>query len=206
MRVLITRHGQTEENLSGILQGQGHGTITKHGYSQIEALIKRLEKENVRLIISSDASWCIRTTRRIADVIHMPVEYTPLIRKKDNGGFVGKRHDLVDWEGLGEFEARKAPGGENLIEVRERARKFFRGLKERSVNDTILVVSHGTFLKLLIGDAMGMSLHDSIFKLCIDNCSLTEIDVDPKLQDGFVFGYINDRSHALQSESHEIVE
>lgn len=198
VRLLITRHGKTKENVEGIIQGKEHGNLNKEGIKQISKLIKRLKKERIDMIISSDILRCKKTTEEIVKKIKVPIEYSILIREKDNGKLVGKNHKEVNWDDLkGDFETRKAKDGENLREVRERGRKFFKKiLKEDSKEDkTILIVSHGAFLKVFIGDLLGMSLYDSIFKLFIDHCSLTEIDIDKKYKEGYQIKFINEKNY-----------
>ncbi len=193
-KILITRHGETKENVDGVVQGKEHGNINKKGFEQIRDLIEKLKKENISKIISSDVARCKVTTEEILKEINVPAEYISLIREKDNGDFVGKSHKNFDWAELsGTFETRKAPNGENLIEVRERTRKFFKELTEKYVdsNETILIVSHGAFLKILLGDLLGMSLHDSIFKLYISHCSLIEIDLDKKYNSKYQLKSLN---------------
>lgn len=34
MKIIIIRHGETEENAAGIIQGQSHGTLSKKGIEQ----------------------------------------------------------------------------------------------------------------------------------------------------------------------------
>ena len=198
MKLLITRHGQTKENIEGTIQGKYRGNINEKGFEQISNLIKRLKKEKIDLIISSDIPRCKITTLEIKKKINIPIEYTNLIREKDNGDWIGKRHQEVNWDKLGEdFETRKAPNGENLQQVRKRGRKFFNGLinKYGNTNKTILIVSHGAFLKVFVGDLLGMSLYDSIFKLFIEHCSLTEIEVDEKYKSGYQFKFINEKDY-----------
>jgi len=198
VKILITRHGQTKQNVDGIVQGKEHGEINDKGFTQIKELIKRLKSEKIDKIISSDIPRCKITTEEILKEIKLPVEYTLIIREKDNGSLVGKSHKNFSWDELsGTFETRKAPDGENLEEVRERGKKFFEDLKERYENsqETILVVSHGAFLKVFIGNLLGMDLYDSIFKLFIEHCSLTELEIDKKHKEGYRFNFINDSSH-----------
>ena len=193
-KILITRHGETKENVNGIVQGKEHGNISEKGFEQIKTLIQKLKKENISKIISSDIPRCKITTEEILKEINIPMEYTHLIREKDNGDFVGKNHKDFSWDNLsGTFETRKAPNGESLMEVRERARKFFKELftKYKDSEETILIVSHGAFLKVLIGDLLGMSLHDSIFKLYIEHCSLTRIDFDKKYDSGYQLKFLS---------------
>lgn len=198
VRILITRHGQTKQNVDGTIQGKEHGEVNEKGFNQIKELIKRLKKEEISEIISSDIPRCKITTEEILKEKELPVKYTSVIREKDNGSLVGKSHKDFNWDDLpGTFETRKAPDGENLEEVRERAKNFFESLKKDYNNQkkTILVVSHGAFLKVFIGSLLGMSLYDSIFKLFIEHCSLTELEIDEKYKEGYQFRFINDISH-----------
>jgi len=161
-------------------------------------LIQRLKKENIHQIISSDIPRCKITSEEILKEIKIPVRYLSLIREKDNGDFIGKNHNEFKWEELsGTFETRKAQNGENLEEVKERGRKFFEHIKEKykGYHETILVVSHGAFLKVFIGNLLGMNLYDSIFKLFIEHGSLTELEINEKYKEGYRFNFINDISH-----------
>jgi len=197
VRILITRHGQTKQNVEGIVQGKDEGDINEKGFRQIKKLINRLKSEKINKILSSDVPRCKTTTIEILKEIKAHVEYSPLIREKDNGELVGKNHKEFSWDDLeGTFETRKAINGENLVEVRERARQFFKILlKKYGEDETILVVSHGAFLKVFIGDLLGMSLYDSIFKLFIEHCSLTELDIRTKHKEGYRFNFINEKSY-----------
>lgn len=198
VRVLITRHGQTKQNVDGTVQGKDYGEINEKGFAQIKDLIKRLKTENISRIISSDISRCKITTEEILKDKELPVEYTPLVREKENGSLVGKSHKNFSWDDLpGTFETRKALDGENLEEVRERGKKFFEILKEKygKSDETILVVSHGAFLKIFIGNLLGMKIYDSIFKLFVEHCSLTELEINEKHKEGFRFTFINDITH-----------
>lgn len=198
MRLLITRHGKTKYNQTGIIQGKRHGSVDELGFKQISKLIERIKKENITRIISSDIPRCKTTTEEILKVFDVPVEYTELIREKDNGDFVGKHKDEVDWSSLGEdFDNRRPPNGESLVMVRKRGRKFFKELlkKYRDTNEVILMVSHGAFLKVFLGDLLGMNLYNSIFKIFIEHCSLTEIEINKKYKEGYHLKFLNEKNY-----------
>ncbi len=195
LKLLFTRHGQTKKNVDGIIQGHEDGDINEKGYEQIEKLKHRIKMEKIDLIVSSDIPRCAITTQKILEGTNIPVEYTPLLREKNNGALVGKKGNEVKWEELeGNFETRKAPDGESLIEVRERGRKFMSRLLEKykKTNKTILIVSHGAFLKILIGNLIGTNIENSIFKLFIDHCSLTRVDFDERYEKEYNIKYINE--------------
>ena len=54
MRLLIARHGETEENLRSICQGQTAGTLTRRGVAQCLQLGDRLKGCPITHIYSSD--------------------------------------------------------------------------------------------------------------------------------------------------------
>ena len=193
MKILITRHGQTNHN---ILEN-GDKQINKTGFTQIQKLINHIKDENISHIISSPSERCKITTHLINSELNITVEYNPLIKEKDNGDFEGKHYSEIDWSKFGKsFELIKPPNGENLIMVRKRTRLFWKNINERfkDNNDTVLIVSHGVFLKVFIGDLLNMSLYDSIFRLHIDNCSLTTIDINKKFKEGYIIESINNHS------------
>src|SRR3989344_901767 len=99
-RILITRHGQTKENVEGIIQGNERGSINDKGIEQIADLIRRLKREHIHSIISSDVSRAKLTTEGILESIKVSVEFTPLLREKNNGSWIGKNHGEVNWESL----------------------------------------------------------------------------------------------------------
>jgi broad specificity phosphatase PhoE len=198
MRLLITRHGKTKHNEEGIIQGKEHGSVNEDGFKQIKTLIQRLKKENINRIISSDIPRCRITAEEILKEIHVPIEYTQLLREKDNGDFVGKKGSEIYWDSLSDdFDNRRPPNGESLVMVRERGRIFIKGIIERykDSGETILIISHGAFLKVLIGDLLGMNLYNSIFKLFVEHCSLTEIEIDDKYKEKYQLKFLNEKKH-----------
>ena len=195
VKIFFTRHGQTTRNVDGTIQGNEHGDLNEKGIEQIDKLADRLVMEKITKIISGDSERCKITAKGINKKLDVPIEYTELIREKDNGAWVGKDSKKVNWEELdGNFETRKTPNGESLVEARERGRKFIKKLVSdyKSLNENILVVSHGAFLKILIGDLLGMNLKNSIFKLFIDHCSLTLVEFSSKYKLGYQVKYMNE--------------
>mgnify|MGYP001565824169 CR=1 FL=1 len=180
----MTRHGETNENADGCLQGHTN-SVNEIGLKQTKALAQRLNANNVKIdiLISSTMTRAKETAQIFSELLHLPVIQTELIREKESGELEGKKSNSVDWNKLeGTFETRKVPGGESLLEVQQRARLFFEQILTKYDDKTVLMVSHGAFLKVFIGTLLGMSLHDSIFKLQIDHSSLSEIEIKARDQ------------------------
>jgi len=66
MRIILTRHGQTEENLQGILQGHLQGKLSQLGKEQARKLALRLKDEKIDYIYSSDLARAADTAKEIA--------------------------------------------------------------------------------------------------------------------------------------------
>ena len=47
VRILITRHGETKQNVDGTIQGKDEGNVNEKGFKQIENLISRLSQEKI---------------------------------------------------------------------------------------------------------------------------------------------------------------
>lgn len=195
VKIFFTRHGQTTRNVDGTIQGQNHGDLNSSGKAQIKKLAERLNKSKINHIFSSNSPRCKTTTDEVAKGRNISITYTDLLREKENGEWVGKDSRKVDWDSLeGTFETRKVPNGESLVEVLERGKKFVEDIlsKYEDSNATILVVSHGAFLKVLIGHLLGMNIRDSIFKLFIDHCSLTLLEFSKRHPEKCQLKYLNE--------------
>lgn len=196
MRLLITRHAETTANEQNLLQDE-KSKLSLRGVGQISKLTARLRNENINLIISSDFDRCVLTAREIAKLKKIDLEESSLVREKYDGDWIGKSSKEINWDSLaGSLESRRAPNGENLLEVRQRGIEFLNliSLRFAKSDATILLVSHSTFLRVLIGNIIGLSIEDSIFNISMDNCSLTEIEISNKHRKGYRLKYLNETS------------
>lgn len=174
MEVIFIRHAETKSNVEGIIQGPDHGDINEKGRKEIEKASELLKNEKIDVFFSSDIPRCRATSEGINKFHNLPIQYTKMIREKYNGDWTGKNYREVNWDQLeGTFETRKVNNGESLADVRARAREFINELINQygATNKKILVVSHGAFLKILIGDLLNMEIKSSIFNLRINHCS-----------------------------------
>lgn len=173
MEIIFVRHAETKNNVDGVIQGPEHGDINEKGEKEIEKVSQLLKNEKIDVFYSSDIPRCKITSEGINKFHNLPIKYTELIREKYNGDWTGKNYKEVSWDQLeGTFENRKVNNGENLIEVRSRAREFIKEMIDTydGTDKKILVVSHGAFLKILVGDLLGMEIKNSIFNLKINHC------------------------------------
>jgi len=159
MRLIITRHGQTEENKLGILQGHLPGKLSELGLEQARKLALRLKNEKIDKIYSSDLDRAKDTAEIIAEY-HPKADLilTKDIREKDLGDLTGKTRtelgfgieDLI----VGFIESKT---GETSEQMFARAKVFIDQLKSHNSDETVLVVGHNGINKALLSVLMGKS-------------------------------------------------
>jgi len=177
-QIVFTRHAETPENKTGVLQGAAHFGFTKDGLTNLKKLKKELDQYDFQVALVSSLPRCQETADYILGHRRSIIRAEPLANEKSSGEFAGKPSTDKLWGALrGTFETKKPPGGESLREVRNRAKKFVQ-LLATLPEQKILVVSHGGFLKVLFGMLLGKDLRESIFDLRVDHCSLTFLEVD----------------------------
>lgn len=176
MEFYIIRHGETDSNKKKLIQGQTNESLNYQGLLQVRRTIPQLRKHNFSIILSSDLNRAKETSKIISENIGLEIKYFKLLREKDNGSFTGKPPKTINWKKIsGRYEDRRAPGGESLNEVLIRVKKFVVLLKKGYKQKTILVVSHGTILKLMKGYLEHLDIPSSIEQIKIKNSEVYKL-------------------------------
>jgi len=143
MKLIITRHGQTEENVKGILQGHLPGKLTELGIEQAKRLALRLRDEEIAAIYSSDLTRAADTAKEIAkDHPNAELYFLTELREKDQGSVTGKKISEVDWSKPRETE-KKEKMSIRAKTILDKAYKKYKG-------KTVLFISHGGLIKVLV--------------------------------------------------------
>lgn len=176
MRLILTRHGETEENIAGIMQGHLPGKLSKDGIEQAKKLALRLKNEKIDYIFSSDLARAADTAKEIAKYhIGVPVHFVKDLRERHFGEFQGRNKSEFGW-GAKDFKATliESKEGETMEQVYERAKKFLYQILKKHQNETILFVGHNGINKAMTALIMGKS-SDEINSL--DNSKSTSVSI-----------------------------
>ena len=92
MKLIITRHGETEENKADIMQGHLPGRLSLVGRKQAKKVALRLKNEKIDFIFSSDLTRASDTAKEIAK-FHpkTPITFVKELRERNLGEFQGKK-------------------------------------------------------------------------------------------------------------------
>ncbi len=185
MKLILVRHGQTESNKLGRIQGVNNSPLTDVGREQAEAAARALASNAPFALYSSPLPRALQTAEAIgsrADT--QPVEVKELI-EMDVGEFEGLsgpqlRERFPDvmrsWDE--DPAATVMPSGESLYDVRDRAWPVVRSLAERHDSGTVVAVTHNFTIHTIVCAALDMPLNN-FRKLRIDLGSITRLEITP---------------------------
>lgn len=163
-RLLLVRHGQTEYNLVGRMQGQLDTPLSDIGRCEATRVAEGLADWPIGTVISSDLERAVDTARAIAEASSLPVRTDPRLRETDLGEWSGRAHDEVD----STFPGARAhwrlhphwapPGGETRLEVSVRAAEVVDELMASDAWDAgaVLLVAHGGTISALTCRLLGI--------------------------------------------------
>lgn len=176
MQIIITRHGETEENKAGVLMGQRPGILSEKGKEQAKALATALSKFKLDHIYSSDLARTKDTTQEIV-AYHQTthVEFTQLLRETNMGELEGRKLSEIIGSSSKLIESKN---GESLEDLYNRAQKFLSQLFSKHTSQTILLVGHNGINKALMAVLTGKSAKDLNSIHGQENTAITIIEID----------------------------
>ncbi len=144
IEIWLVRHGQTDWNRRGLLQGWVDTPLNETGKGQARALAPNLDGRSFAGVWSSDLSRAVDTALL---AYGEPVQ-TDALRELDFGEIQG-----LSWQGLSDevraemfaFDDFVAPGGESHEQMRDRVVGFLAGLAAGAH----LIFTHGGVIRML---------------------------------------------------------
>jgi broad specificity phosphatase PhoE len=181
MKIILIRHGETEENKAGIFQGHLPGKLSEEGIEQAKKVALRLKDEKIDHIFSSDLARAADTAKEIAKYHDVPIEFIRDIRERHMGEFQGKNKSELGWDPKKQVGSLIQPKeGETLEQLFTRTRKFIHRIISEHMNSTVLLVCHGGVGKVIIAEITGKPVSEirAIKNLNNSSVSIFELDED----------------------------
>ncbi|MCU0624809.1 MAG: histidine phosphatase family protein [Gemmatimonadaceae bacterium] len=180
-RLIVVRHGQTEWNAAGRIQGHLNSRLDADGRAQAEALAVRLVGEPLAAIYTSDLGRTLETAAPTASSRMMDIVTDPRLRERHLGVFQGLTFAEAERQFPDMFVRYKARDlhvhfehGESLVVLRERVAEVLTEIADRHAGEAVLVVTHGGVLDQIYRLATGMAL-DAPRTFTVDNASINRL-------------------------------
>lgn len=159
-RLLVVRHGQTEWNIEGRIQGSTDIDLDETGKAQAAEAAPELAAYEPARIISSDLRRAIDTARPVADITGVDIELDKRLRERAYGPWEGlKQHEIAErfpedhrrWRAQ---EPLQHPEIETWAELHRRTAEAVRDIVESDVEGTVIVVCHGGSARQIVGGVL----------------------------------------------------
>lgn len=152
MEIALVRHGQTDFNLHGRLQGTSDIPLNETGIAQAHAAARLLADEPWDAVVSSTLQRAMVTADIIAAELGLKVggRYESLVERA-----YGEVEGLTKEEAVARF-GEEWPGEEPYDALQERAVAAVDDVAGRVAVDGLVLVCHGTFIRAFADAVTGL--------------------------------------------------
>ena len=162
-RIYIVRHGATDWNLGGYIQGHLDTPLNDEGRTQAAAAAGRLVSEGATVIYSSDLWRVYETAQIIARHTGLHIIQKPGLREMHFGAWQGLTFDQIKERDPEIYAARQArphevppPGGETWTEFYQRSVAAIKEILAVTDAERIIVATHSGVCTVLGLEALGL--------------------------------------------------
>jgi probable phosphoglycerate mutase len=182
LTLLLVRHGQSEWNAAGLLQGQTHHVpLTELGHqqaAQAAAELAALARDGAGpgALLSSDLRRAVQTAEHCAAATGLPVQHTAALREQGYGVLEGRPSrelwDVVDWTD----PHWSAEGGESLARLHRRVAGLLEQLHATPPAPVLALVTHGDTIRAAQAVVAGLG-PDQLPTITPHNGSVTRLEL-----------------------------
>lgn len=156
-RAFVMRHGETQWNKEGRIQGRGNSPLTLRGANQMRAVVALLEDRDIRRIVHSPLGRVQQSAKILSRLTRgnrsVPIES---LVEMDFGFFQGEERDVLHTEYSNYFDYRERnkvytpfPNGESYFDVYQRLLPSV--LQEGKTTGNIVVMGHESTNRVIRG-------------------------------------------------------
>lgn len=198
MKILVTRHGQTDWNVEKRIQGRTNIELNNKGIEQAYKTKENLENEKIDLIICSP----LKRAKQTADIINkdrnIPIIYDERLLEICYGENEGRLHGDFDYDGFWSIiNTHEYKDAENVNKFIQRVHNFLNDLKNRK-EENILIVTHNGVCRAINTYFNGIPNDNNIIDLGIKNCEVVKYNFD-KANDFIIYAHRGASAYAPEN-------
>ncbi len=205
MKLYLIRHGQTEWNIEGKIQGKTDIPLNETGLWQARMLAEGMKAREICAVYSSPLLRAAQTAAVLAEKKELQVQLVPELKEVDFGLWEGRswievdeefHEDFRNWE---ENPAVYMPtGGESIESCKSRCREAVErivseltGIRDTAIQDAA-IVAHGGILAHVVDYLLRNQTEKE--EIIVKNASISVIEYDPETEAGRLL-LLNDTAH-----------
>lgn len=169
MEIYMIRHGQTDFNKKGLMQGNSNIPLNEVGINQALKTKEALNGIKFDLCISSPLKRTLETAQIITDN-KCKIIYDNLLLERGMGEFEGKDYHLYkNYDYYNYKENLSSHGVESIRNLLDRTKIFLDKIKNEHEDKTILIVSHAATIRSLHYNITGYDENTHFLDFKVEN-------------------------------------
>lgn len=204
MKLYLARHGQNEDNANGILNGHRDLPLTDIGIAQAVEVGEKIKEAGLHFdaVLCSPLIRAKRTAEIIAEVNKLTAPTVePLLIERDFGVMTGIEQtrveelcspDVIKTETINYFLSPE--GAETFPDLLKRAAELLEKLDATYKDESLLLVTHGDFGKMLYAQYYGLDWKDVLTLFHFGNSELLLLSEDSAPGEAHVFTILQHNS------------
>ena len=178
MKIFITRHGQTEWNALGRLQGRKDIELNEVGKEQALTTGEKIKDEKIDIIITSPLKRARKTAEIINETVKCNIIFEDSLKERGYGIFEGMirkeiNDELINSDILNNYYINKEYKEiETIQSLCSRVWKLLDNLKPKYKDNNILLVTHGGTIRAINGYFNGINEKGIIDNPGLKNCEI----------------------------------
>ncbi|MEE8304762.1 MAG: histidine phosphatase family protein [Candidatus Tectomicrobia bacterium] len=178
--VILVRHGQTDENVSGKISGQGPAPLNARGKEQAQAAADVLTALGASRILTSPIVRARQTADILAERLQVDIEEIRDLREVEYGDWEGQYFRDVRSHPMAHLvfnDPIKAvfPNGESLRDVQQRGVQAIESVHRTYPQGVIVLVSHGDVIRTSLAHYLDMPFNE-YRRLNLDNGAISVLE------------------------------
>lgn len=179
--VILVRHGQTDDNVSGKISGQGPAPLNARGKEQIQAAAEVIACLGITHIFSSPLVRARQTADILAQRLQIEVEEVSDLREVEYGDWEGKHFQEVRGHPVAQqvfHDPIQAvfPNGESLPDVQRRGVQAIESVHRAHPQGVVVLVSHGDVIRTALAHYLAMPFN-AYRRINLDNGALSVLEL-----------------------------
>lgn len=181
----IVRHGRTEWNEKGIIQGHSDSPLTEVGEIQAKMIAEKFKNIKFDYVFSSDLGRAMETAKIINAEHKLTIKATELLRERTYGEIEGtSTYNFKEWENLikdlSDEEHYIFKYKDNIESDEEIYTRFLTFIREVAIIEpgkTLLIISHGGFMRAIL-IKLGLGNYKNMKHGAVTNSAFVKLETD----------------------------
>jgi len=176
MKLYVLRHGETDENITGVMQGNMETVLNETGKNQAISVRKKVKEAKIDLVISSPKKRTLETALQAAP--NIPLIQDDRLLSRDHGEFQGMKRSEINLKEYWNIKLNKQyEKAETMGEIFNRVSSLLNDISINYSDKTVLLVTHSGITRVLYYYFNGFPEDGDLTEYESTNCSFEQYEL-----------------------------